>query len=144
MGELFSKSSPIPLQKLSRNNYQNGFLHTDRRSTQAFACFCYRKRLGTAETLSAKRVVWRQSEPSERPVPTKFVYPIVGTGVLDGPTPLKNIAYKNGIALAIPFSAFYSTLFSSFFLSKRMVPMIAEERFKVSPIIPPQEKKMML
>ena len=144
MGELFEKSSPMPPQKLSRNNYQNGFLHTDRRSTQAFACFCYRKRLGTAETLSAKRVVWRQSDPSERPVPTKFVYPIVGTDILDGPSPLKNIAYKNGIAFAIPFSAFYSALFSSFFLSKRIVPIIADVRLSVSPMMPPSEKKMKL
>ena len=134
-GNFFQKVPPYPFKNFRATIIKMDFyIRIDGR----------RKRLGTAETLSAKRAVWRQSEPSERPVPTKFVYPIVGTGVLDGPSPLKNIAYKNGIALAIPFSAFYSALFSSFFLSKRIVPIIADVRLSVSPMMPPSEKKMKL
>lgn len=57
MGELFEKSSPTPLQKLSHNKYLNEFVSMQIDSRREVKPrFCCRERLGASKTLSAKIV----------------------------------------------------------------------------------------
>ncbi|MBO7274590.1 MAG: hypothetical protein J6V22_07015, partial [Clostridia bacterium] len=62
VGELFEKSSPTPLQKLSHNKYLNEFVSMQIDSRREVKPrFCYRKPVGTTKTPPAKRVVHKET-----------------------------------------------------------------------------------